>query len=415
VQMFGQITLRAEPSPLGRSEIDVPSSASPIGVQRTAGRPRPALTTEQPVTTYLTIEPFEIRHEVLFRVSALRHWSHLGFDVGNVIDPADQPPLIERVLALVDTATLVKIDGGAAVPVLERGDFVTVGRNGVQTRERPVPELAAEAFIAASRVFEHGGLPDEVVLEWDLFPAVAPDVTATVIDPFGGRQTLLTPQVPTLRWHTRFSGFKVAEIQPVAVSLPRLPVVSLALVAVAALALLSAARPSRASRKVIGVSCLAAAVVLYPFARVPIDLPYLSSRKPTLEEAGPILDALLTNVYRSFDLRGEEAVYDRLSLSVTGDQLTEVYLQSRRAMELENRGGARGRVDDVEILEVRSVDAQSDDTYAVDAVWRVSGSVNHFGHTHYRQNHNHARVSIVPADGSWKIHRIDIVDEQRIL
>ncbi len=131
--------------------------------------------------------------------------------------------------------------------------------------------------------------------------------------------------------------------------------------------------------------------------------------------ATEILDGLLTNVYRSFDLRDEDIVYDRLAMSVSGDQLTEIYLQSRGALELEERGGARGKVDDVEVREVRSVVHQGDGTLSVDGVWTVSGSVSHFGHTHFRQNRYHAVVNIAADGGVWKIRKLTVLDERRLL
>ena len=68
-----------------------------------------------------------------------------------------------------------------------------------------------------------------------------------------------------------------------------------------------------------------------------------------------------------------------------------------------------------EVRDVRNVTRQEDDTFAVDAIWTVNGSVIHFGHTHYRQNRYHAVVSILRDEGAWKICRLDLIDEQRVL
>jgi hypothetical protein len=56
-----------------------------------------------------------------------------------------------------------------------------------------------------------------------------------------------------------------------------------------------------------------------------------------------------------------------------------------------------------------------EDGFVADAVWAVSGSVRHFGHTHYRQNENHALVTFVMVDDSWKIKDIDVIEEKRVL
>ena len=48
------------------------------------------------------------------------------------------------------------------------------------------------------------------------------------------------------------------------------------------------------------------------------------------------------------------------------------------------------------------------------ARWNVSGSVNHFGHTHYRQNAYDAVLRLTPVDGIWKITAIEVNEEKRI-
>ncbi len=120
-------------------------------------------------------------------------------------------------------------------------------------------------------------------------------------------------------------------------------------------------------------------------------------------------------MYRAFDVRDESRVYDRLALSVTGDQLTRIYLEQRKSLEFENRGGARANVAEVNILSISNVNKSKHDEFIADAVWTVSGSVSHFGHTHYRQNKNHALVTFVAVDRFWKIKYIELIDEERLL
>jgi hypothetical protein len=42
-------------------------------------------------------------------------------------------------------------------------------------------------------------------------------------------------------------------------------------------------------------------------------------------------------------------------------------------------------------------------------------SVVHFGHRHYRKNQYRAWITIVAVEGVWKLHRLDMIDEQRVL
>ena len=94
--------------------------------------------------------------------------------------------------------------------------------------------------------------------------------------------------------------------------------------------------------------------------------------------------------------------------------MSEIYLQNRQAMALENRGGARASVDEIKILDVTDITRTSDDAVVANTIWTVRGSVNHFGHTHYRQNQYQALVSFINDNQIWKINSIETIDEKRI-
>lgn len=205
-------------------------------------------------------------------------------------------------------------------------------------------------------------------------------------------------------------------IEEVAVKTKKLPIVSIVLFLVAlVLVVLSLARKRSTLPQPLLIGILGLGFVLYPFATYPLDLPWVSQWAPSRQRTAIILDGLLTNVYRAFDVRDESRVYDRLAVSVTGDQLSTIYLENRKSLEFENRGGARANVDEVDILSINRVKKSADDGFVADAIWTVSGSVSHFGHTHYRQNQYQALVTFVMDDHSWKIKDIELIDEKRLL
>ena len=403
------------------SRVSVSGLESPMGPRGAApsvpgSRTQPLPQLKDPLAVFLVIEPYEVRLEALLRARDLDGLSQLKPIEGQMIQPDAQEPLIRDLLTLVGNHVSVIINGKKASPALQRGEFVTVGSYGILTRKQQVPEQVDKALIGMTFVYETDRLPREVFLDWGLFLPGAKQVTVTMTDPFGGRQTVLTPAATMLRWQNRLTGFKVPVIKSVPVLLPRVPAISLALLLVSLTAFVIGARRGHSwTLKGLGITCIALAIVVYPFVRTPLELPGSRAFKPTHEEATDILHGLLANVYRSFDLRNEDAVYDRLALTVSGDQLTNIYLQSRRAMELEDRGGARGKVDDVDVGEVQDVKREADGTFSVDANWTVSGSVSHFGHTHYRKNRYHAVVNIVPEGDAWKIRSLTLLDERRLL
>jgi hypothetical protein len=165
---------------------------------------------------------------------------------------------------------------------------------------------------------------------------------------------------------------------------------------------------------VAGALALLLGVIALPYAQA--SLPNPISRRATLEtrEAKSVLHALLYNVYRAFDRRDESLVYDRLAQSITGDLLTDIYLQVRRGMELENQGGARVKIDDVQMLEVDEEKESTEPGLAYRCRWTAAGSVGHWGHIHRRTNLYDATITIEPVDGVWKITAIDLREEQRV-
>jgi hypothetical protein len=393
--------------PTTRSANKVPqNSIGPISLQKP----------KDPATAFLTIEPYEVRLEVLLRVKDLYELKELNKPAENIISIEAQEPLIQNVLMLMEDRVSVMINDKQASAVAQRAQFVSAGSYGIMTRKQKVPERIDEAMIGVMFAYQSEELPRDVIMDWDLFLPTAKEVKATLTDPFDTKQIVLTNATPTLRWQNNLAGFNIPIIKSVPVSLPDIPVVSIILILISITILaVCYRRGGQLILKNMAIICIALAIFFYPFVRFKLEIPGLRSFKPAPKQAVNVVDSLLTNIYRSFDQRDESMIYDRLAKTVSGTKLTEIYLQSRIALELEDRGGARAKVDQVEVHEVRNITRQADDAFAVDAVWTVNGSVIHFGHTHYRQNRYHAIVSILQDGDTWKIYQINLLDEQRLL
>jgi hypothetical protein len=206
------------------------------------------------------------------------------------------------------------------------------------------------------------------------------------------------------------------EIMDLKADAPEIPVISIFLLIITGIWLLvNRIWVRRFTPTPIMVILLIFSFTLYPFARSSTDIPWLTNRKPSPDRTAILLDDLLTNVYRAFDVRNESYVYDRLEKSVTGTQLNRIYLENVKSMEIEKRGGARANVDEVEIVNVDHITRADAEGFIAEAQWMVSGSVNHFGHTHYRRNSYQAKIHFVIVYGSWKIKDIELIDEKRIV
>lgn len=380
------------------------------------GRPRGARRLTSPIMSYLSVEPYEVRKEILIQARAAVQLLGVN-DEGMASIPIESlSPVKQGILRVFQKTNPIFIDGQPATPVITRAEFVTLGPAGVIVRPSPVPESLDSGIIGLTLVYETPDLADEVTIDWQLFSDAVQKIEATTTDPFGGTTMILSPDNKVLRWRSRLSGYRVPVIKKIAVEKHQLPVFSILLFLTAtAFSVISILRKKSLIGRSMLFSVIGLGFVFYPFYRVPVDNPFISKWAPSTLRTSTILDGLLTNVYRSFDVRDENRVYDRLEMSVLGDQLAQIYLQNRKSLELENRGGARANVDEVEILKVNDVKRSDDEGFIADAAWTVSGSVSHFGHTHYRRNQYHAKVTFVGVDGSWKIKNIELIDEKRLL
>jgi len=268
------------------------------------------------------------------------------------------------------------------------------------------------------------GIPQQVTNQWDLWSDRIEKVPTDAIDPAGPFPSYVTPEDNVLTWTNFLKTYQIPTVAKIKVdeslTTMKIPVASaLCLLAVVPLGWQFAKR--RKSAGSIGLHLglaavlIAGSVVLYPFLEVAVAKPVVLAPQMTDKDAVAVLNSLLKNIYRSFDFREEEDVYDRLATSVNGDLLTEIYLQNRKSLVVTQAGGARARVKEVEILEV-DVNRLDDSPlgWLFHAKWTATGTVGHWGHIHVRKNQYEANIAVKPLDGAWKITDLELLEEKRI-
>ena len=386
-----------------------PASAGPGGSQRIS----PAAP-DAPLQSFLAIEPFELRHEAMVRLGPLA--ATFGLDPDGVIEPLDQQAIQTTVTAFVLSRTTLTADGSVVTALPRRADFMTVSPTGALPRVNPVPEPVAEAVIGVVVAYPADGMAQRVELDWAPFPEAIGTIPATLIDPETNRFELLTADRASLVWENQLSEDPIPTVEAIEVEPVKLPIPLLSIPPfLAALALLIAALMDR--RRTLSFAgarvLLVLGLLVGPIAQTAVAMPGSAGRVPSERQARRILAGLLPNIYRALEYRDESAIYDRLAVSVTGETLTDVYLEQRRSLEIEERGGAQARVEAVEVLEVDNVE-ETGAGFQTRAIWHVGGMVTHFGHRHFRQNRYEALVGVVPVDGVWKIDGIEVMEQERI-
>jgi hypothetical protein len=370
-----------------------------------------------PISAFLYIEPFEVRKEIVFRPKDLQVWVDLGLE-GQESIPAEQwDEIKQRASEFLAEKNPLTIDGRPAEGQLDRVHFIYRNLRTSGVLEVPEDLDIISATMGVIFVYPTDGLPQEVDMEWELFTDRIDRVPSSATDEAGPLPYVLAVDDNVLRWQN-FLTNPTDPGQLVAVQTPpgrrSVPLTLVAITAAVGLlglivrfgqTLRRGHRPPKYAR-VAAVALLIVVSLTGPRA--------VMSGRVSDDDAQLVVTALLQNTYRAFDFKDEGAIYDVLARSAAGELLTDIYLETRRSLELENQGGARVKVKEVDVLDSEAEPLDGELGFISHLTWNVSGSVGHWGHIHTRTNQYEARLTVKSIDGAWKLMSLELLQEQRL-
>lgn len=125
-----------------------------------------------------------------------------------------------------------------------------------------------------------------------------------------------------------------------------------------------------------------------------------------------LLNATLENIYLAFAQSSETAIYDALAEVTSDEVLTDLYLQRRQSLVERNFSDETVDIHGVDLIDMNMT--READRLNFNARWYVVGQVGHDEHQHVRGNAYHARLSMAPVDGQYKVTRFELLDVTRI-
>ncbi|MEQ9411746.1 MAG: hypothetical protein RIK87_28785 [Fuerstiella sp.] len=381
------------------------------------------ITSYSSVYSFIYVEPAEVRHEVLIPLATLKTILPIEHRDPAFVDIDEQEgvrTLIRDWLADVNPTT---INGIPVRPEFSRIDFYGLDLKDFARQAEDRRISLANGRIGIIMTYRS---PDDVVREtsvtWDRFHSSLNKVQSIV---FAYPDTTVrfefsrynTPEDNIFRW-TAADEYLPQAVAAVTAELPPHPTLSLPLASLCLLAIAAACGLfAGAGRGRLAAAGLVLAAITFPFARVDVPHPFKSAPDVTDAEASKVFRQLHAGAYRALDFGTEQRIYEVLEHSIDGDLLESVYLQLREGLEMREQGGAVARVRSVEYDEGQPAE-NSDDAegpgFRYRSRWTVSGTVEHWGHIHERQNQFCALFSIEPRDGLWKITRMQIEDQQNV-
>ncbi len=316
--------------------------------------------------SYLYIEPYEVRQELLLPLKDLKPWLDFGLRDGQYVEEDERAALKNKIGAFLLGRNPLSIDGANASPQLDRVEFVCFDRTGVVPVDSQGRLETASILVGVMLAYLTDHPARSLHLQWDLFGASSSERQVSLIQGKESFDAYMTPKQPYFDW-SQDESLGPASLNEVANDLT----------------------------------------------------PPGAMQNPAVLDANettPLLQALLHNAYRAFQLRDEEKAYDRLAVSLDGDLLEAIYLQQRKAVLRQAKGlGGEGKVDRVDVLETQIQDfGQASGVLRLTARWLAYGTVSHWGHSHERHNLYQARLMLknFKQGGGWKLVGMEFLDGQ---
>lgn len=369
---------------------------------------------------YIYVEPYEIRFEILVPLLTLETWLPLKRSENDFLSVDEQAVLKDPLEAYIRTQCKGWVDGIEVVPVISHLDFFSLDIRDFARNSEPrrIGMQNGRAGIIMS--FSTKGIPKSAAIEWIGFNDFTPMLNTMI---YGqnekGERHFFTENEPRWDWHSETD----ASIATTWITLPNAPdqptlkmsIVSILVGLFAAMVFLFGV--FRKNRFVAsgGITGLLVAGLLWPMTVKEWTHPLKKIPAPELAQQQLISEAMLKNVYRAFDYKEDEQVYDALERSANGTFLEDLYLQIKKGLVIQDQGGARSHVSEVRwVSGERTPSEASGDVFALKIRWEVTGSVEHWGHIHTRQHAYDAVLHVVAEDGRWKIGGMEVKSEEQL-
>ena len=349
--------------------------------------------------SYIYLNDREVRHEILVPLLTFEKWVPVKRKNPEFLEVEEQEAVRKLIGDWFRERNPVLIDNIPVKPTLQRLQFFGLDINDFAQDAKPRRISAYQARIGIILSYPAKAPPQSVKMTWEVFHESAPFLRSIIYDrDLDPTEEFFVKDQPLYEW-TR----KGEALPSMAFNISRgISRMSLMLIAIAFAGgaftwVLNKKHPQRIPRC---TGVLAIWLIGAFFFRH--HIPAHDRSKHTSK--------LMQNIYRAYDYRDQSDVYDALEYSVTGELLEELFLQVQNGLRMQEQGGAIASV-----REVRIVSIKPEKDGALLCTWNVTGSVEHWGHIHTRENQYSARITLdTSATGKGRISGFEVTDEKRV-
>ena len=377
---------------------------------------RLGITSYSGLYSYIYLTDREVRHEILVPLLTFEKWLPLTRANPEFLEVSEQEAARKKITEWFRGRNPVEIDGVPVQPILQRLQFFGLDIRDFAQNAEPRRVSAYQARLGIILVYPAKAPPNRVRLTWDSFQEAAPFLRSVAYDhEKNPTEEYFVRDQPRWEWTREGNPPATRNFKTTLVTAPEKSIseksmrflIAAPLLALALYAGLLRNHPMRRIGSTIaGGACVLAGICFWhtPGAATPPNAKAVTTHAATL----------LQNIYRAYDYRDKNDVYDALAHSVTGDLLEELFLKIQSDLRMQEQGGAVARVKRVRITHIEMAAPGPGARLPVDCTWRVKGTVEHWGHIHTRENEYTARIhlSTTPKDRG-RIVAFEVTGEKR--
>jgi hypothetical protein len=369
-----------------------------------------------PVSSFLSMEARETRHEVIFRLADLENWIDLDLGDKTRLNAKDIETIKAKAAVFLGDSNPVTIDGVMSAPNKIRIVQLSLGIAGwnmVGTVEAIDRETA---FFGAILSYPQDDLPSRVEVELEVFSEKGSMIPVLETDPAGSALDAATFDSPIVGWKNSLKKWvnpKVSEIEKTGNAKVAVPILSILLVLLGVVTTVKAFRSEPDRRYTWAVPSLVLFVLAYPATNVsyPVSLP--GSASLDMITAERVVSQVVHNIgFSQLEVLPERFVAT-LGLYVSRQDVDEVGAEIRRGLSVRLPTGALAQTDSIEDIRIEEVSVtDTRNGSRVLASWTAHVSGGHWGHQHLRAIEYRALLDVVLQEGSWKLAGLTILESR---
>ena len=364
--------------------------------------------------SYIYLNDREVRHEILVPLLTFEEWLPVKRANPEFLEVAEQDAMRGQIAEWFRNRNPVEIDGITVKPVLQRLQFFGLDIQDFAQNAKPRRISAYQARLGIILSYPAKAPPNHVNLTWEVFHESAPFLRSIVYDRNANpAEEFFVKDQPDFEWIREGETPAVASFQtdwtPIQ-SKRKISTVSYGLIGIAFAGgaftwMLYRNHPQCIPRS-LGVAGIWLIGAFMFKDHVPV------ANRPLAPDFTKHTATLLQNIYRAYDYGDQSDVYDALAHSVNGPLLDELFLKIQSGLRMQEQGGAIANVQEVRVISIKPT---LDNPESLDCKWNVTGTVEHWGHIHTRENQYSARIKLdVSEKGRGRISKFEVTNEKRV-